>query len=87
MKHTIEIFEVDVDGLPDMDNLVGRVAFIWDGNIVNGWPLYKIHLRDPGNNYPEYTKYDWEANNDVGISKVFSEVTKYAVFDKPIWEY
>jgi hypothetical protein len=35
----IIIHEIVVDGLPDMDRLAGRVAFISDGCVVSGWPL------------------------------------------------
>lgn len=38
---TIEVFSVEEDGLPNMDdpNMTGRVAFIWDGCIISGWPI------------------------------------------------
>jgi hypothetical protein len=65
-------------GLPDMKKLVGRVAFIWDGNIVSGWPLYPEHSND---------KSEWEANEDVGRHGSFIGVEKYIVFEKPIWDY
>lgn len=82
---TVELFDIDKDGLPDMDKLTGRVAFIFDGAILSGWPLYNVHLRHPGNNFPEYTKYDWECSE--AAPKVFSGVKKYIIFDKPLWEY
>lgn len=37
---TIKIHEVATDGLPDMENLTGRVAFVFDGCVVSGWPLH-----------------------------------------------
>lgn len=39
-KAEIEVFNVNTDGPPDMSNKdnVGRVAFIWDGHIISGWP-------------------------------------------------
>ena len=39
----VEVYSVERDGLPDMEDQgsVGKVAFIWDGNIVSGWPLPK----------------------------------------------
>jgi hypothetical protein len=37
----VKVHEIAKDGLPDMDQLTGRVAFIWDGEIVSGWPLNK----------------------------------------------
>lgn len=38
---TVILHDVETDGLPDMENddLTGRVAFIWDGCIVSGWPI------------------------------------------------
>jgi hypothetical protein len=42
MKHAeIIIHSIAEDGPPDMsiDNMIGRVCFIWDGCIVSGWPL------------------------------------------------
>jgi hypothetical protein len=37
----IVIHSIAEDGVPDMsiDHMVGRVAFIWDGCIVSGWPI------------------------------------------------
>ena len=39
----IVLHKVSEDGLPDMhdssNDMTGRVAFIWDGNIVSGWPI------------------------------------------------
>lgn len=32
---TIMVHDIATDGLPDMENLIGRVAFIWDGAIVS----------------------------------------------------
>lgn len=66
----MKILDVKKDGLPYMDKLTGRVAFIFDGCIVSGWPL------ENGN---------WEANEDVGRFGEFSGVEKYIVFDKEIW--
>lgn len=81
----INIFEIEKDGLPDMDKLVGRVAFIFDGAIISGWPLYNIHLKYPENNHPVYGMDCWEASEDV-CKGVFAGVKKYVVFDVPIWE-
>lgn len=71
------ILTIEKDGLPEMDKLVGRVAFIFDGCIVSGWPLKGID---------SYGENDWEANSDVGRHGVFTGVKKYIVFDNPIWE-
>jgi hypothetical protein len=37
---TIKVHEIAVDGLPPNDDaLIGRLAFLFDGCIVSGWPL------------------------------------------------
>ena len=74
----MKVYVIEIDGLPDMDKLVGRVAFIFDGCIVSGWPLKGIESY--------YDQEDWEANEDVGRHGVFKGVKKYIIFDKPIWE-
>lgn len=77
---TIKVHEIATDGLPDMQALTGRVAFLWDGNIVNGWPL---HVN--GRNGSAYTGR-WEANSDVGHSGPFEGVTHWVEFPVPVWE-
>lgn len=69
----IKVHEISKDGLPDMDNedLVGKVAFIFDGCIVSGWPL------DNGL---------WGANTDVGHNQSFSGVTHWIEFSKPLYK-
>lgn len=62
---------IEKDGLPNMDNLTNRVAFIWDSCIVSGWPL------ENGN---------WEANDDIGRHGEFEGVTHYVIFSKPLHE-
>lgn len=66
------VHEIAKDGLPDMDKLVGRVAFIFDGCIVSGWPLNNDDL--------------WEADSDVGNVSSFSGVTHWVEFPTPVWE-
>jgi hypothetical protein len=84
----MKVFDIEKDGLPDMNdqNLVGRVAFIHDGCIVSGWPLYNIHLEYPERKLPIYGKDAWEANSDVSIVKPFVGVKKYVIFDVPVWD-
>lgn len=72
----MKVYTIKENGLPDMDNLTGRVAFIFDGCIVSGWPLFGI-----GN----HTEDEWEADSDVGRLGVFAGVEKYVVFDVPVW--
>jgi hypothetical protein len=70
---TITVHAIAEDGLPDMDALTGRVAFIFDGCIVSGWPL------------PRFDR--WEANSDVGYGNHFAGVTHWVEFPEPVWEY
>lgn len=72
----MKVYTIKQDGLPNMDKLVGRVAFIFDGSIVSGWPL---RPDNDGNVL-------WEADEDVGRHGVFNGVEKYVVFDVPVWE-
>lgn len=73
----VTVFETEKDGLPDMSVLTGRVAFLFDGSTVSGWPLYPEHSKN---------RDEWEADGDVGRHGRFCGVKKYIVFDKPIWE-
>ena len=72
----MKVYTIAEHGLPDMDKLVGRVAFIFDGCIVSGWPL---RPDEDGNVL-------WEADDDVGRHGVFNGVEKYVVFDVPVWD-
>lgn len=74
----VKVCTIKKHGLPDMEKLVGRVAFLWDGNIINGWPLYPDHSFDKG---------EWEGDSDVSRHGTFTGVTTYFIFDKPLWEY
>lgn len=69
-----KVYDLEIDGYPDGQKLIGRLAFIWDGCIVSGWPISNFH--------PD----EWEANLDVGRTGVFKGVKKYVVFNKPVWE-
>lgn len=68
------VFDIAKDGLYDEndESLHGRIAFIFDGEIVSG------HVLDNGN---------WEADSDVGRHGEFDKdsVKKYVIFDKPVW--
>jgi len=72
---TIRVHEIATDGLPDMDVLVGRVAFIFDGSIVSGWPLDEVGK--PGL---------WEGDTDVSHNQPFGSVTHWVEFPVPINE-
>jgi hypothetical protein len=64
------------DGLPNMDKLVGRVAFLFDGCIVSGWPLDK----------EEDGVVLWEADSDVGHGRAFYGVTHWFEFPVPLFQ-
>jgi len=71
------VHDIEADGLPDMsdDALTGRVALIFDGSVVSGWPL----KRGPADQL-------WEADTDVGRAGPFYDVTHWLEFPVPIWE-
>lgn len=73
---TIRIHDIAEDGLPDMDALVGRVAFIFDHEIVSGWPL---HRRDE-----EDGSVLWEADSDIGRHGPFYGVTQWVEFPESL---
>lgn len=85
---TVKLHPIATDGLPDMDALTGRVAFIFDGCVVSGWPL----LRDEHpETYDRVGVYEgegtlWEANSDVGHGRPFYGVTHWLEFPTEIWE-
>ena len=72
---TVDLRDVAVDGYPNMDALTGRVAFIFDGCVVSGWPLYELG---------EDGFRTWEADSDVGRTGAFAGVRKWLVFPEPI---
>lgn len=71
----VTVHEIAQDGLPDMDDedLVGRVAFLWDGSLSSGWPI-----RGEENL--------WETDGDMGASGTFSGVTHWLEFPMPFWD-
>lgn len=79
---TVKIHTIAEDGLPNMDDqdMVGRVAFIFDGCIVSGWPL-----RDGGRSEPDGDVL-WEGDSDVAHTQPMGNVTHWAEFPMPIWE-
>jgi hypothetical protein len=72
---TVRVHEVAVDGLPDMDALVGRVALIFDGCVVSGWPVEADGDGD----------ILWEADGDVGHGRLLAGVTHWLEFPEPPW--
>jgi hypothetical protein len=98
----VKIHAVASDGLPDMDRLVGRVAFIFDGCVVSGWPLdeatcpraYERARTGEGlggagrtpEDIAEGVKQLWEADSDVGHGIPFAHVTHWIEFPVPVWD-
>lgn len=72
----VKIHEIAKDGLPDTsdDGIVGRVAFLWNGSIVSGWPLTNIGRPDL-----------WESTENAMGTKPFSGVTHWVEFPVPTW--
>jgi hypothetical protein len=89
----IKVHEIAIDGLPDMDKMLCRIAFLWDGNIVNGWPITRgsgILKEDEFKGWP----YLWEADSDAtshGLaaknegSLLFSGVTHWIEFPEQLF--
>lgn len=75
---TILLHEIAEDGYPVvMEEMTGRVALIFDGCVVSGWPI-KHELDDDG-------RHLWEADSDVGRSAKFAGVTRWIEFPAPVW--
>ena len=77
----VKVHAIATDGLPDMDNLTGRVAFIFDGCIVSGWPLGPAEADGD-----EDEGVSWEADSDVGYLWPFYSVTHWIEFPRPLHE-
>ena len=79
--YEIEVRDVEHDGYPDMNNddIIGRVAFIWDGEIVSGWPLHQ----DPEDYSTPFTGV-WEAAEDR-MGGGYSGVHQWVLFPVPFW--
>lgn len=78
---TVKFHSVDQDGYPSYElTTTGRVAFIWDGYIVSGWPIHHIVRRD-GTTYPEGT---WQPADDRFGGPV-AGVTDWVEFPMSLW--
>jgi hypothetical protein len=77
-QHTITVHTILEDGLPPYDlekaGLVGRVAFIFDGNIYCGWPVNREE--DP-------EEVVWE---DSEIAHTFTGVKKWVELPVAGWD-
>ena len=76
---TVELREVAVDGLPDMDAVLGRVGILWDGEIVSGWPISAEY-----GGIREGVQL-WEPAEDR-FGGSLSGVTHYVVFPVSFWD-
>lgn len=72
---TVKVHSIEEDGLPNMDELTGQVAFIWDGVIVSGWPIDPNIIGEAG---------WWEPSEDRFGGKVRG-VTHWVEFPEPTW--
>lgn len=90
-QYTITVHTIAEDGLPPKDfykaGLVGRVAFIFDGNIYCGWPLKKDGSNggyDENADYPDDPEeIVWE---DSETAHHFSGIKKWIELPVPGWE-
>ncbi len=73
-KVEIIIHSVAESGLPDMDQLLGRVAFLHDGKIISGYPIKEYD--------EEYDEEEglWESTVDSLGGVTFYDVTHWIEF-------
>jgi hypothetical protein len=83
---TVKLYEIEKHGLPPRDEdgdlleeYVGRVAFLWDGNLVNGWALD----RDDDEDADELPL--WEPS-EIGEGRSFAGVTHWLHFPEAFWD-
>lgn len=82
MSKTYEIIVHDVatDGLPPEDfektGLIGRVAFIFDGDIYSGWPVGLDDPSDPDSMIWEESEFGHKMMN----------VKKWIELPAPVWD-
>jgi hypothetical protein len=81
--YTVKVHEIATDGLPDMDNLVGRVAFIHDGDVYSGWPVTPED-GDVTDHFGENGVL-WESSSDF-VHGLFSNVTHWIEWPVPEWQ-
>lgn len=55
----LEFNDVTVDGLPTIDDTNTSVIFLWDGNVMSGWPLSNA---PPGTPIQDYGEIRWEGS-------------------------
>jgi hypothetical protein len=81
MSTSIEVtlHKISEDGMPDMHELLGRVAFIWDGYIVSGWPRPQDEMDDPDESV-------WETADDTLGDWDFEGVEYWMEFPVALWD-
>jgi len=76
---TVTVHDIQDEGAPNPSEYGPRMAFIFDGNIVSGWPLRE--LNEDGLPY-------WEADSDVGrVGVKFDGVTHWIEFPDLPWRF
>lgn len=74
----VRVHSIAEDGLPARDETIGRVAFIWNGAVVSGWPIPENAATGEG-----YSGR-WEPSEDRFGGPV-SGVTHWIEFPEPTW--
>lgn len=71
----VSLHSIDEDGLPNEEQRTGRVAFVWDGYVVSGWPISPEFSSEPNL---------WEPADDRFGGPVRG-VTHWVEFPVPTW--
>ncbi len=72
------VHEIAKDGLPS-DDILDRVAFLFDGCIVSGWPLKHLDYGDLG--------CPWVTDSYVGKAAKFVGVTHWVEFETTFYQF
>lgn len=80
---TIKVHEIATDGLPNMEKLTGKVALIFDGRVVSGWPISHEFLSET---LKETGESVWEGDEDVSHGESLLGVTHWLEFPDTIWD-
>lgn len=77
---TFNIYSIEKDGMPDKSKLSGRLAFINDGDLIMGWPLYQFY-KDDGRSSETYGKDEWEGSEGGH----FYGIKHYVIFEEAFY--
>lgn len=82
-QHTITVHTIAEDGFPPQDlaqaGLTGRVAFLFDGHIYAGWPVYREEEKQP----TDRRKAIWEESE---TGQQMRGIEKWIEFPVPFWD-